>query len=92
MLEAIEWANEQFETRAIHPILVIANFIFEFLAIHPFTDGNGRISRALTNLLLLRAGYGYVPYVSLDLIIENAKDDYYLALRATHRRYRGWLH
>lgn len=88
MLEAIEWANEQLKTRAVHPILVIANFIFEFLAIHPFMDGNGRISRALTNLLLLRAGYGYVPYVSLDLLIENTKADYYLALRATQKNHK----
>ena len=88
MQAAIEWANEQFETREIHPLLVIANFIFEFLAIHPFKDGNGRISRALTNLLLLRAGYSYVPYVSLDEIIEQTKADYYLALRATQKHHK----
>lgn len=85
---AIEWANNQFETRETHPLLVIANFIFEFLAIHPFRDGNGRISRALTNLLLLRAGYGYVPYVSLDEIIEQTKAEYYLALRATQKYHK----
>ncbi|MEI6490183.1 MAG: Fic family protein [bacterium] len=87
MLEAIEWANEQLEVRQIHPLLVIANFIFEFLAIHPFSDGNGRVSRALTNLLLLKAGYNYVPYVSLDEIIEQTKVDYYLALRATQKNH-----
>ncbi len=87
MLSAIEWTNAQFERRNIHPLLVIANFIFEFLAIHPFSDGNGRISRALTNLLLLKAGYGYVPYVSLDEIIEQSKIEYYLALRATQKNH-----
>ena len=67
---------------------MIANFIFEFLAIHPFSDGNGRVSRALTNLLLLRAGYSYVPYVSLDEIIERTKSNYYLALRATQKNHK----
>ncbi|MEK7645453.1 MAG: Fic family protein [Patescibacteria group bacterium] len=87
MLAATEWANGQLQSRQIHPILVIANFIFEFLAIHPFSDGNGRVSRALTNLLLLQAGYSYVPYVSLDEIIEQTKVDYYLALRATQKNH-----
>lgn len=87
MLAAIDWANEQLEKKEIHPLLVIANFIFEFLAIHPFSDGNGRVSRALTNLLLLQAGYSYVPYVSLDEIIEQTKVDYYLALRATQKNH-----
>ena len=87
MLTAIEWTNEQLKTRQIHPLLVIANFIFEFLAIHPFSDGNGRVSRALTNFLLLQAGYGYVPYVSFDEIIEQTKVDYYLALRATQKNH-----
>lgn len=88
MLAAIEWANDQLETGETHPLLVIANFIFEFLAIHPFKDGNGRISRALTNLLLLKAGYGYVPYVSLDEIIEQSKAEYYLALRETQKKHK----
>lgn len=87
MLSAIEWTNEKLKTDQIHPLLVIANFIFEFLAIHPFADGNGRVSRALTNLLLLQSGYGYVPYVSLDEIIEETKVDYYLALRATQKNH-----
>lgn len=89
MQTAIEWTNEQLDTRMVHPLLVIANFIFEFLAVHPFKDGNGRISRALTNLLLLRAGYSYVPYVSLDEIIEGTKADYYLALRATQKNHKS---
>jgi Fic family protein len=88
MQEAIAWMNEQLEKKEIHPLLIIANFIFEFLAIHPFKDGNGRISRALTNLLLLKAGYSYTPYVSLDEIIEQTKAEYYLALRATQKNHK----
>jgi len=64
-----------------HPLLVIAAFVVRFLAIHPFQDGNGRLSRALTTLLLLRAGYEYVPYSSMERVVEDNKDAYYLALR-----------
>ena len=88
MQTAIEWTNEQLEIGQIHPLLIMSNFIFEFLAIHPFKDGNGRISRALTNLLLLRAGYSYVPYVSLDEIIEETRTEYYLALRSTQKKHK----
>ncbi len=88
MQAAIEWTNEQLERGEIHPLLVIANFIFEFLAIHPFKDGNGRISRALTNMLLLKAGYSYIPYISLDEIIEKTRSEYYLALRATQKNHK----
>lgn len=88
MRSAIEWTNRELERGETHPLLAIANFIFEFLAIHPFADGNGRLSRALTNLLLLKSGYGYVPYVSLDEIIERTKTEYYLALRATQKRHK----
>ena len=88
MEAVIAWTNSQLEANGTHPLLVIANFIFEFLAIHPFKDGNGRMSRALTNLLLLKTGYSYVPYVSLDEIIEETKADYYLALRATQKNHK----
>lgn len=88
METAITWTNEQLEKKELHPLLIIANFIFEFLAIHPFQDGNGRLSRALTNLLLLRNDYAYVPYVSLDEIVENKKENYYLALRATQKKHK----
>ena len=64
-----------------HPLLIIAVFVVRFLAIHPFQDGNGRLSRALTTLLLLQAGYSYVPYSSLERIVEDNKDEYYTALR-----------
>ena len=87
-MEAIlDWTNNQLSAHTTHPLLVIANFIFEFLAVHPFKDGNGRLSRALTNLLLLKTGYAYAPYVSLDEVIEETKAEYYLALRATQRNH-----
>ena len=74
MDDVLYWTNEAIAEKKIHPLLIIANFIFEFLAIHPFTDGNGRLSRALTNLLLLQAGYEYIPYISLEEIIEERKE------------------
>ena len=67
--------------RAHHPLLIVGMFVVRFLAIHPFQDGNGRLARVLTTLLLLRAGYSYVPYSSLERVIEENKDAYYLALR-----------
>lgn len=88
MQAAIEWTNKELEKEDMHPLLVIGNFIFEFLAIHPFFDGNGRASRALTNLLLLQAGYHYIPYVSLEGIIERTRAEYYLALRATQKNHK----
>lgn len=83
MDELVLWAQESFSAGTWHPLLVIALFIVRFLAIHPFQDGNGRLSRALTTLLLLRAGYAYVPYSSLESVIEASKEAYYLALRRT---------
>lgn len=71
------------EEEALHPLLIVAVFVMVFLAIHPFQDGNGRLSRVLTTLLLLRAGYAYVPYASLERVIEENKDLYYKALRRT---------
>ncbi|HOO82409.1 MAG TPA: DUF977 family protein [Alphaproteobacteria bacterium] len=83
MEELVTWARGEFESKTLHPLLVIAIFIVVFLEIHPFQDGNGRLSRVLTTLLLLRAGYAYVPYSSLESIIEKSKESYYLALRQT---------
>lgn len=83
MTEAVGWAREGTENRQLHPLLVTATFIVVFLGIHPFQDGNGRLSRILTTLLLLRAGYAYVPYSSLESVIEHSKEGYYLALRQT---------
>jgi len=81
--ELISWTNNQREAGTLHPLLVIAIFTVVFLEIHPFQDGNGRLSRILTTLLLLRAGYAYVPYSSLESILEKTKEHYYLALRQT---------
>ncbi|HEX9585349.1 MAG TPA: DUF977 family protein [Gammaproteobacteria bacterium] len=83
MTELVEWALDNRETRDLHPLIAIAVFIVVFLEIHPFQDGNGRLSRILTTLLLLRAGYVYVPYSSLESVIEQSKDAYYLSLRQT---------
>ncbi len=67
----------------MHPLLIVGVFVVVFLEIHPFQDGNGRLSRVLTTLLLLQAGYAYVPYSSLESVIEQSKEVYYLALRQT---------
>jgi len=75
------WTRERLAAGDVHPLAVIANFVVEFLKIHPFEDGNGRLSRLLTNLLLLQAGYAFAPYVSHEKIIERRRQDYYLALR-----------
>ena len=83
MAELVGWANEQREARLLHPLLIAAIFVVVFLEIHPFQDGNGRISRALTTLMLLQAGYAYVPYSSMESVIELNKEAYYLALRQT---------
>jgi len=83
MTQLVEWTRENFERGELHKLIVIAVFVVVFLAIHPFQDGNGRLSRILTTLLLMRAGYGYVPYSSLESVIEQSKDAYYLDLRQT---------
>lgn len=83
MCELVEWANTTLDTRNLHPLLTIGIFTVTFLAIHPFQDGNGRLSRILTSLLLLHCGYTYTPYSSLESVIENSKEGYYLALRQT---------
>ncbi len=88
MAELIAWTRENLDLGEIHPLLVTAIFVVVFLEIHPFQDGNGRLSRTLTTLLLLRAGYAYVSYSSLESVIEQSKAGYYLALRQTQRSIR----
>lgn len=87
MTELLAWVNgERAKTQdreRLHPLLVVAIFVVVFLEIHPFQDGNGRLSRVLTTLLLLQAGYAFVPYSSLESVIEANKEAYYLALRQT---------
>lgn len=89
MAELVKWLNDARELKRIHPLLIVAVFIVTFLEIHPFQDGNGRLSRILTTLLLLQAGYAYVPYSSLESVIENSKESYYLALRQTQSTIRS---
>ena len=89
MRELLEWTQATLETRSLHPLLVIGIFTVVFLAIHPFQDGNGRLSRILTTLLLLRCGYAYTPFSSLESVIEQNKDGYYLALRQTQATLNG---
>ncbi len=83
MGELVDSVNSIIATKKLHPLLIVAIFIVVFLEIHPFQDGNGRLSRVLTTLLLLRFGYAYVPYSSLESVIEHSKEQYYLALRKT---------
>lgn len=89
MAELVGWLASERKQRRLHPLLVIAVFTVVFLEIHPFQDGNGRLSRILTTLLLLQAGYAYVPYSSLESVIEQSKEGYYLALRQTQGTIRG---
>jgi len=86
MKELIEWYDD---SKGLHPLIAIGVFVVVFLAIHPFQDGNGRLSRALTTLLLLRAGYAFIPYCSLENVIEQQRDAYYLALRRTQGTLRS---
>lgn len=85
MQELVEWTKDALEQKKSHPLVIIGNFLVEFLNIHPFTDGNGRLSRILTNLLLLQAGYLYMPYVSHERLIEEQKPEYYLSLRKSQK-------
>lgn len=87
MSELVEATIVFLQEKPYHPLLVIANFVVEFLKIHPFQDGNGRISRVLTNFLMLRCGYLYILYVSLEKYIEDNKSDYYLALRNSQKTF-----
>lgn len=98
MQELIDWTNQSLNEKKYHPLLIIGNFIIEFLKIHPFLDGNGRLSRVMTNLLLLEEGYLFVPYISHEKLIEDNKPDYYLTLRKSQLTFKtknqditGWL-
>jgi len=87
MQELIAWTQYALQAKENHPLVVIAAFIVGFLKIHPFLDGNGRLSRILTNLLLLQAGYAYMPYVSHEKIVEDSKGDYYVALHRSQKTF-----
>ncbi|MFH0755239.1 MAG: Fic family protein [bacterium] len=88
MHDLMEWVHEAFIKKEIHPLIIITNFIVEFLKTHPFQDGNGRLSRVLTNLLMLQNGYTYVPYVSHEKLVEDNKTEYYVALRKSQKTFK----
>lgn len=88
MNELVDWTKDALKEKKYHPLLIVGNFIVEFLNIHPFEDGNGRLSRILTNLLLLKEGYLYMPYVSHEKLVEDNKPDYYIALRTSQKTFR----
>lgn len=88
MNELVAWINRELREGQLHPLLVVAVVVVVFLEIHPFQDGNGRLSRVLTTLLLLQTGYVYAPYSSLESVVEQNKDSYYLALRRTQTTIR----
>lgn len=86
--ELVEWTQQVLVEKKYHPLLVIGSFLVEFLQIHPFKDGNGRLSRVLTNLLLLKEGYLYMPYISHEKLVEDNKPEYYLALRQSQKTFK----
>jgi Fic family protein len=88
MQELCDWTKTELEKEELHPLLIIANFLFEFLAIHPFEDGNGRSSRLLTNFLMLKTGYAFTPYISHEKIVESNKVEYYKALNTTQQSWK----
>lgn len=79
MRRLIEWYSSDSET---HPLVKCCLFAYEFVSIHPFQDGNGRLSRLIATLLLLKHGYKWIEYVSFEHEIENRKTEYYKVLRA----------
>ena len=83
MKELVKWVADARAADTLHPLFIIAIWNVIFLEIHPFQDGNGRLSRILTTLLMLQSGYAFVPYSSLESVIERNKEAYYLALRRT---------
>jgi Fic family protein len=88
MQELMDWYNWALASQHKHPLIIMANFIFEYLAIHPFQDGNGRTSRLLTNTMLLQEGYLFTSVVSHERLIEAHKVDYYLALNKTQSTWK----
>lgn len=78
--QLLAWTNDSIKAAEIHPLIIVGTFVYEFLSIHPYQDGNGRLSRLLTTMLLMQQGYDFVQYISFEHIIESRKDDYYKAL------------
>lgn len=88
MHDLIIWTNEQLKEKRLHPVLITAIFVYEFLSIHPYQDGNGRLSRLLTTFLLLKQDYNFIEFVSFEHVVENRKDMYYRVLMET-QKHRG---
>ncbi len=86
--ELVDWLRYTRDKNPLHPLLIVAIFIVVFLEIHPLEDGNSHLSRILTTLLMMQLGYSYVPYSSLESIIEQNIAGYYLALRQTQSTIR----
>lgn len=80
MESLLNWTNERLNKNDLHPLMIVATFVYEFLSIHPYQDGNGRLSRLLTTFILLKLDYQFIQYVSFEHVIENKKEDYYRAL------------
>lgn len=86
MVSLVDWYRKDSRT---HALIKAAIFVYEFLSIHPFQDGNGRLSRLLTTLLLLKSGYSWIQYVSFEHEIENNKKEYYKQLMEAQRNRPG---
>ena len=80
MEDLLDWTNKRISKSDMHPLMIIAAFVYEFLSIHPYQDGNGRLSRLLTTLLMTQGGYGFIQYVSFENLIEERKKEYYKVL------------
>ena len=87
MLNLCTRFNDAIEAGTYDPLLLMPVFILDFLCIHPFNDGNGRMSRLLTLLLLYRAGFIVGKYISIEMLIEKSKDSYYEALQASSQNW-----
>jgi len=87
--QLLQWLDERMEMRDMHPLVMTAGFVYEFLSIQPYKDGNGRLSRLLTTLLLMKQDYQFIQYVSFENVIENRKEEYYRVLMAGQKfRYK----
>jgi Fic family protein len=85
MREIIDWTSNNLKNDEYHPLIVIGTFIYEFLSIHPYQDGNGRLSRLLTTLLLMQHNYDFMKYASMETEIEKRKKDYYKVLMSCQK-------
>ena len=98
MQRLITWINERLTQRDLHPLMITAAFVYEFLSIHPYQDDNGRLSRLLTSLLLMKQDYQFIQYISFENLIEAKKEGYYRALMGGQKnrgkeneRIDGWI-